>query len=43
MYPIGQILNIGDWKEFPNGRTEHIYALVHVLDAPKLMRMTTVS
>ena len=33
MYPIGQILNFDNWREFQNTKTEHINATVHKEDA----------
>ena len=36
MHPIGQILNFDDEKEFQNRGIEHMHALIHIVDAPKI-------
>ena len=35
MYPIAQILNFDDRREFQNRGTEHMHAPIHVVDTPK--------
>ena len=36
IYPIGQILNFDDRREFQSRGTEHMHAPIHVVDAPKI-------
>ena len=36
MHPIGQILNFYNRTEFQNRDTEHMYAPIHSVDAPKI-------
>ena len=36
MYPIGQILNFDNQREFQNTGTKHMHALIHIVDAPKI-------
>ena len=36
VHPIGQIFNFDDRREFQNREMEHIYASIHVVDAPKI-------
>ena len=43
MHPIVHNLNFDNWGELQNRGTEHIYASIHIIDAPKMMKMRTVS
>ena len=36
MLPIGHILNYDERREFQSRGTDHIHALVHISDAPRL-------
>ena len=36
IYPIGQILNFEDQREFQNRGTEHMQVPIHIVDAPKI-------
>ena len=36
MHPGGQILNFDNWRKFQNRGIEHIDALIHIVDAPKI-------
>ena len=36
MHPIGQILNFANQRKFRNRETEHMHALIHIEDAPKI-------
>ena len=33
---VGQILNFDNRREFQNRGTEHMHALIHIVDAPKI-------
>ena len=36
MHPVAQILDFDDQKEFQNRGTEHVWAPIHIVDAPKI-------
>ena len=36
MHPIGQTLNFSNQRKFRNRETEHMHALIHIEDAPKI-------
>ena len=36
MHPTSQVLNFDDQREFQNRGAEHMHALIHIVDAPKL-------
>ena len=42
MHPIGQTLNFDDQREFQNRGTEYMQVSIHLVDAPKLIKMRAV-
>ena len=36
MHPTSHVLNFDDQREFQNRRAEHMHALIHIVDAPKI-------
>ena len=36
MHSIGHVLSFHDWREFQNRGIEHMHALIHIVDVPKI-------